>query len=106
MIMLRMIQEANYEFRPEQWDAISSDAKELVRVWPTLSRADNLSIVSDQKFARYRRAESFYGEYVFETSVDGIYGSDRTAQGCPESPFPTRGAHGSLPLPAAEDEGS
>lgn len=30
MIMLRMIQEAKYEFRPEQWDAISPEAKDLV----------------------------------------------------------------------------
>uniref|UniRef100_A0A914VIA2 phosphorylase kinase n=1 Tax=Plectus sambesii TaxID=2011161 RepID=A0A914VIA2_9BILA len=31
MIMLRMIQEAKYEFRPEQWDAISPEAKELIK---------------------------------------------------------------------------
>jgi hypothetical protein len=31
MMMLRMIQEGKYEFRAEQWDAISQDAKDMVR---------------------------------------------------------------------------
>jgi phosphorylase kinase gamma subunit len=52
MIMLRMIQEAKYEFRPEQWDAISLEAIELVSD-SNWSHTSWLIFHLDQKYARY-----------------------------------------------------